>query len=218
MKICPKCNTPHSLNGKFCSRSCANSRGPRTEEFKSNVRNKLTGRKLSESTKRKLSGDNHPKRKGKNLPPVVITKECLYCNSNFQSRYGKQKYCSQKCYSLYVESNKTAFENYRIKCAFNFNIYDYPNEFDLNLIETHGFYRPSNKGNNLNGISRDHRISIRYGFDNLIDPKIISHPANCKLMKQNENSSKKTGCSISLDELEILIEKWNEKYGVVTER
>jgi hypothetical protein len=26
MKTCPKCSSKHSLNGKFCSRSCANSR------------------------------------------------------------------------------------------------------------------------------------------------------------------------------------------------
>ena len=26
MKICPKCNTEHYKQGKFCSRSCANSR------------------------------------------------------------------------------------------------------------------------------------------------------------------------------------------------
>jgi hypothetical protein len=43
-KTCPKCQNTHNLNGKFCSKSCANSRGPRTEEFKTKVRNKLSGR------------------------------------------------------------------------------------------------------------------------------------------------------------------------------
>lgn len=41
MKTCPKCQTLHTKEGKFCSRSCANSRGPRTEEFKDQVRSKL---------------------------------------------------------------------------------------------------------------------------------------------------------------------------------
>lgn len=41
MKNCPKCNTPHSKSGIFCCRSCANSRGKRTEEFKQKVRSKL---------------------------------------------------------------------------------------------------------------------------------------------------------------------------------
>ncbi len=41
MKTCPKCQEVHTKTGIFCSRNCANSRGPRTEEFKSKVRTKL---------------------------------------------------------------------------------------------------------------------------------------------------------------------------------
>lgn len=40
-KICPKCGDEHEKSGKFCSRSCANSRGPRTQEFKDAVSKKL---------------------------------------------------------------------------------------------------------------------------------------------------------------------------------
>lgn len=182
------------------------------------MRNKLVGRKVLDSTRVKLSGDNHPKRKGRNLPPIVSIKYCAYCNDLFKPKGQKQKYCSQECYTLSVKSTKTAFENYKNKCSFNFNVYDYPEEFDLTLVEQYGFYSAANRGNNLNGISRDHKISVRYGFDNAIDPVIISHPTNCELMKQNENSSKKTNCSITLDDLKEMIEIWNKKYGVVTER
>jgi hypothetical protein len=48
LKSCPKCSTSHSRSGKFCSRSCANSRGPRTQEFKDKIILKLTGRKYPE--------------------------------------------------------------------------------------------------------------------------------------------------------------------------
>jgi len=41
MKICPKCNSLHEKSGKFCSRSCANSRGKRTQAFKDRVKSKL---------------------------------------------------------------------------------------------------------------------------------------------------------------------------------
>lgn len=41
MKVCPKCQSQHTKSGVYCSRSCANSRGPRTEEFKTKIRNKL---------------------------------------------------------------------------------------------------------------------------------------------------------------------------------
>lgn len=44
IKSCPKCCAQHEQSGRFCSRSCANSRGPRTSEFKSRVSAKLSGK------------------------------------------------------------------------------------------------------------------------------------------------------------------------------
>ena len=55
-------------------------------------------------------------------------------------------------------------------------------------------------------------VSVRFGFDNKINPEIIGHPANCQLMVHNENSSKNSECSISLDELLNRIKKWDIKY------
>jgi hypothetical protein len=49
LKNCPKCGKEFNAYNKWrgelktCSRSCANSRGPRTEEFKQKVKDKLTG-------------------------------------------------------------------------------------------------------------------------------------------------------------------------------
>ena len=43
-KSCTKCNNEHSKPGVFCSRSCANSRGPRSDDFKNKVKEKLSGR------------------------------------------------------------------------------------------------------------------------------------------------------------------------------
>ena len=40
MKICPKCQTEHDLNGRFCSPKCANSR-TRSEEVKSKIRDSI---------------------------------------------------------------------------------------------------------------------------------------------------------------------------------
>lgn len=64
MKFCPKCNKSfiHNFN-KFCSRQCANSRGPRSEEHKKIVSRKLSYRKIcrvkiSPITGRFLSRDN----------------------------------------------------------------------------------------------------------------------------------------------------------------
>lgn len=41
MKSCPKCNALHIKSGTFCSRTCANSRGKRSDLFKEKVANKL---------------------------------------------------------------------------------------------------------------------------------------------------------------------------------
>ena len=54
MKICPKCSAEHTKAGTFCSRVCANSRGPRTDDFKEKVQLKLTGRCSPQKGKQKV--------------------------------------------------------------------------------------------------------------------------------------------------------------------
>lgn len=110
--------------------------------------------------------------------------------------------------------NRSALANYRGDCSFRFNLADYPEEFDFDLIVKHGWYRAKNHGDNPNGVSRDHMVSVRYGFDHGVDPKIISHPANCRLMQHRANVSKLMKCSITLQELNQRISDWNLKYGL----
>lgn len=86
MKTCPKCKIEHNKNGLFCSRSCANSRGPRTEKFKVSVRNKLSG-------KTGLPNVN----KGKYLVERISV-NCLTCNTDFITKsLQPNKYCSNTC-------------------------------------------------------------------------------------------------------------------------
>jgi hypothetical protein len=63
---------------------------------------------------------------------------------------------------------------------------------------------PTNKNNNLGGVSRDHMFSVREGFEMGIDTKIISHPANCRLMVHTENISKNKKSILTIEELLIL--------------
>ena len=67
----------------------------------------------------------------------------------------------------------------------------------------------------MNGVSRDHIISINYGFKNNILPEIISHPANCQLLRHNENISKGKKCDLILEQLINKIKEWNHEYGEV---
>lgn len=169
----------------FCSRSCANSRGI-----------------LSENTKRKISNSL------KKSPKKCL---CKNCSIEFEHRTIKI-YCSKDCHTLYLRKQRTDLRNYRLDASFNFNIFDYPEEFDLELIKKYGMYSASNRGGNLTGISRDHMYSCKMGLINRIDPKILGHPANCRLMVHSDNISKNYNSSITIDELMVRIDTWNKKY------
>jgi len=91
-KQCPKCNTEHNMNGKFCSRSCANSRGPRSEETKA---------KIGKAAKANPSGCILDQSKAYRPKPKYkeITFICIHCAKEFIVRENKpKKYCSISCY------------------------------------------------------------------------------------------------------------------------
>jgi hypothetical protein len=91
MKYCPKCNSEHTKPGRFCCRSCANSR-IFTEEIKNKTRQTMlgygAGRNLSEETKAKIS----IKMKERECPWMknrIISEETRYKMS--ESQKGKKK-------------------------------------------------------------------------------------------------------------------------------
>lgn len=183
----------------FCSRSCANYRGPRSEDIKNRVSEKLKGRFFSPRS----------------------SKSCLECQIQFHGTINKirdKKFCSQKCSKIAQSKtiDKDSLKYYRQRCDFQFSLSDYPEEFDFSLVEKLGWYSAKNHGDNMGGVSRDHIVSVRYGFDNKIDPKIISHPANCRLLPHNQNVSKGSDNGMSIDDLLIKIDAWNAKYPVKT--
>ena len=49
----------------------------------------------------------------------------------------------------------------------------------------------------------DHIFSQKAGFEQGIDPKIISHPGNLRILPASENQSKSSRCDITLEELMI---------------
>jgi hypothetical protein len=84
--ICERCKCEHDGNfgtGRFCSKSCANSRGPRTKEFKKKVSKKLKG--------------NIPWNKDK----IIVQDEertCPTCKGRFKvKKTSKKVYCRGKC-------------------------------------------------------------------------------------------------------------------------
>ena len=208
-KICPRCNKSFiqmltcdhvKHQKKYCSDECARSR-KQTAETKVKIREKL---------------NSYCEAHEKSLNNLVI--KCEYCSKLFKTRKRNQRFCSGVC-SIASRRNSELFDDYQMYkrfCKFRFALQSFPDEFDFDLIRKHGWYLPKNKGNNLHGVSRDHMISIKYGWLNQISPEIISHPANCKLLLHSDNIRKYTGSSMKLEDLVIRIETWEVKYGKFT--
>lgn len=192
----------------FCSRKCANSR------------------ERSDETKRKISSKLKEFYGSKKGDEDI----CEFCGSTYIRHKKSQRFCSPLCANRYrsymeyikkldicsgdIDRIKTLSLIYKNQCKFSFSLSEYPEEFDSKIIRKHGWYSAKNRGNNLDGVSRDHMFSVMEGLRLRIDPYLISHPANCKLMTQRKNSSKHKKCSLSYDELVERVESWNNKYGV----
>lgn len=197
---------------QFCNHSCSSSFN---NKFRKGTKHNLSesGRKaliesacknlLNEESRRKAF-ENQNKKYNRNPEK----QNCIECNKLTRNK----KYCSMYCKSEYMNRNMDEYKRYKLDCNFKFNLSDHPDEFDFSLIREHGWYSPSNKNNNLGGVSRDHMLSVREGFELGIDVKVISHPANCKLMIHNQNISKNKKSSITLEELMERINLFNNKY------
>lgn len=180
----------------FCSRSCANRR-----EY---------------TSERKAALEQTIRNKGQQFHQTV--KACEICGKEFVSRNRTcSKICGIKLAQKVKDSKKSLAEKrvYRLACNFRFALNSYPEEFDFALVKEHGWYRAPNQGGDGSGVSRDHMVSVDYGWKHQIDPAIIRHPANCRLMIHSDNFKKGIECSISLEELQLRIAEWDKKYGVV---
>jgi len=193
--LCAQCGTKLEYNrrhNKFCSNSCA----------------AIYNNAIKDYSKFKT---------GPAKSKQLISKQCKHCNSQFETFSKIKTFCCKKCAIDYknipLRAKRTEWQNYRADCQFRFNLKDYPDEFNFNLIKTHGWYQASNRGNNTGGVSRDHMISCRYGFDNNLPVEHIRHPANCELLIHTKNSSKHKKNSITYEELLERIRVWNEKYS-----
>ena len=135
----------------------------------------------------------------------IKIKTCRFC--------GKEKFIENHKI-ICTECGFNYYKIYRPLCSFDFNIFDYKNDFDFSLAKKYGWYSPTNKRNNLNGVSKDHIYSVKDGFINKIDHNIIKHPANCRIIKHTENSSKNSKSLITIDELLVKIKYWNESHNM----
>lgn len=194
--LCLNCNSNieyKKRHNTYCSRSCSATHLQKDEGHCkwSEVGKSLLSKKIKSHWELARS-------RTKKYKSPVVPRLCKNCNIHpLDTR-------KQICHICHINYYKF----YRPLCEFTFNPIDYPNNFDICLIKKFGKYSPSNKGNNLNGVSRDHLYSVKDGFNNKVSPEIIKHPANCKLMLHTNNQQKYNRSSISLDELKRRIRDW----------
>lgn len=187
-------------------------------EYRKTCSNKCS-RKLTSLNTDKLTKNNKisEKLKYKNLQNVKIlyTNTCEFCGKQFVTKKKYQKCCSVSCAAKNrYKVNRTLKTEYKRSCSFTFALSSFPDEFDFSLVEQFGWYKAKNHGNNLYGVSRDHIFSQDDGLKYLIDPYIISHPANCRLLQHSKNASKYNKSDITIDDLILKIRNWHLKYGV----
>ena len=234
--VCQQCNLSFNptagSHGKFCSLSCSTSFRNKAKKERS-IENYSSSPKTCQHCNQQLAysqrknkycskscsskvTNNVPRKRGPNAAEKILCSKvkfilCKHTNKFYLNKNpdGTVRRCSP-----YIKSIK---EKYYASSRFRFNVYNYPEEFDLSLIDQYGWYscpgkKRKSKLKNIHGISRDHIISISFGFANNIDPKIISHPANCRLMMHSENKNKSYRCDMTIDQLLAKIEIWNKKY------
>lgn len=122
IKICPKCNKEHIKDGKFCSRSCGNSRD-RPKEFreklqvwaKANPRGWAANPKPNLENPRPNLGAHAVKEKWDKLRQTLSCKEC---NTEFEVAYSarNRKYCSVTCSNknkYHINSNRKKTSIYK---------------------------------------------------------------------------------------------------------
>lgn len=202
-KLCSKEIPYDKRENDYCNHSCSAS-------YNNSLREVTWSDKIKESIHNYLI-NNNIKKKDKIGKYDLI---CKGCGESFEKNRYDIKYCSNSCRKDYKRKYMGEYKKYKQDTIFKFSLNDYPDHFEFELIEEHGWYSPTNKNNNLNGVSRDHMLSVRQGFELGLDPFILAHPANCKLMIHNENISKNKRSSISLDDLLERIKEFEIKYKI----
>lgn len=206
---CENCKNKEAVktkynSGRFCSKTCSS-------VFSKSFIEKTKEIKCIECGKETLVGKR----------AVASKSRCKDCSVIRRIEKSKKYYTNTLCVFCGGEKLKNKsicetcrveyYDNYRFSANFDFDLKIYSEFFDTSLIKKHGKYSPSNKGNNLNGVSRDHMFSVSDGFKFGIPVEIIKHPANCKFMLHKENQKKYKQSSITLEQLINRIRKFEKE-------
>ena len=218
-KHCKQCGKIISFENKrsfFCDHSCSASYTNKGNKGRTYILSDEGRKNLIESAYKNLNNfdiirkDNYLKEKEYYYEEP---KKCLNCEKILEFNKRNHVFCDIKCKKDYYWKNLEDFNLYKSLTKFKFSLNDFNDYYDFGLIENYGWYKAKNNGDNVDGVSRDHMISVKEGFRKLINPLIISHPANCELIINKKNQSKSDSCSLTIEELLNRIEKFEIVYG-----
>lgn len=211
---CKHCLKQYSHRSNvFCSQSCSASYN-NTNRTVNRKPKPPTIKQIAKSTRIRLRTTKQIMVQSFNQPcgpfTLLYYKNCAHCNILFVNDK-KRKYCT-KCVEKYT--------NNRMDYRFQFNVYHYPDLFDIQLLTELGWYAPKGKSGkwNPNGLCRDHKVSVNEAIKNNYDPYYISHVMNCELITQVENNKKKTSSSLSYPELVALVNSYDNMVALATTR
>ena len=195
-KICLNCQcviTYERKQNKFCSSSCAATYNNK----------KLVGsRRYGPRKKNALTSYERKKLKNNIVGPysTLYRCKCKVCDKVTVSRYQK-KFCKNH--------NEHYSHNGRAKYWFTFRLMDYPDLFDFELLKEYGMR--SRGKNNIDGVVRDHKVSVADAIANGYDSHYIKHPLNCKLLLNKDNAKKHKASSMSYEELVKQVNEYEKK-------
>lgn len=211
IKICKVCGQEKCLHPEICSNKMLKYRSPNLIKFKFDI-SKIGSIDVYDEWNDMVKRIQNDYDLGLSLTDIckkysiksIRTLSCLHSSGWIKSRtLSESQFIYKKNIGIY--DNLTEKELYMLRCNFKFGFFKYEQIKGYNLIEKFGIYHPIY---NKDGVSRDHMISKIYGWNNNIPPEIISHPANCEIMKQSNNVAKSKNCSITIEELYKRIELW----------
>lgn len=188
---------------KFCSHSCSASCSNKARIDANWSMSNSSRQRISDQLKNHHSFENSIVGQFSKLWKC----SCKFCKVEWMNK-SKTLVCAN-CSHLKWKNNKDQY-------SFKFNVYDYPDLFDLSVLQSVGWVAFGGKRGgtkNINGISRDHKVSVSEAKQYNYDPYYISHMCNCELMQHAANIRKRCKSSISYRELINTVDEYDKKLG-----
>jgi hypothetical protein len=113
---------------------------------------------------------------------------------------------NQTQYLNNVEFENNSIQRYRYDSRFIIDFYHLEFIKGYNLLLKFGVY---DSHSNVNGVVKDHRLSVWFGYTNNVPATLTGHLANCEFLRYKDNIKKSKNSSLSVNELLNEIKKFN---------